>query len=100
MTDGSGMSADYEEALMRTVDEIWAKWDKDDNGGLDRDEMRAFIEASLSSTSGEKKRLLNEEFDAIFQEFDIDGNGTIERDEMAILVKKLAQIWLNTPLLQ
>eukprot|EP00354_Favella_ehrenbergii_P004893 CAMPEP_0170467518 /NCGR_PEP_ID=MMETSP0123-20130129/11066_1 /TAXON_ID=182087 /ORGANISM="Favella ehrenbergii, Strain Fehren 1" /LENGTH=65 /DNA_ID=CAMNT_0010733903 /DNA_START=14 /DNA_END=211 /DNA_ORIENTATION=+ len=65
MADGS-MSADYEEALMRTVDEIWQKWDKDENGGLDREEMRAFIEASLTANAGEEKRLSDEEFDAIF----------------------------------
>ena len=38
---------DYEEALMKTVDEIWAQYDKDGNGVLDKTEMRSFVEATI-----------------------------------------------------
>ena len=84
--------ADYEEALMETVNNIWEKWDKNENGNLDRQEMRAFVEATLVEAGQENtsQRLSEEEFDSIFREFDIDGSGTIEKDEMAILVKKMA----------
>ena len=90
MADGG---ADYEEALMSTVNEIWEKWDKDANGHLDRSEMRAFIQATLCQAGIESQQeMSDEEFNAIFTEFDIDESGTIEKDEMAILVKRMAQI--------
>ena len=36
--------SDYEEALMKTVDEIWKEWDRDGNDTLDRTEMRGFVQ--------------------------------------------------------
>ena len=74
---------------MKTVDEIWEKWDKDANGCLDRAEMRAFVQASLAPMG---RTISDEEFDTIFREFDIDGSNTIERDEMAVLVKRMARM--------
>ena len=90
MADGGG--ADYEEALMETVNNIWEKWDKNENGNLDKAEMRQFVEATLleAGQDGKAQRLSDEEFNSIFNEFDIDGSGTIEKDEMAILVKRMA----------
>ena len=40
-------NADYEEALMQTVNEIWSNYDKDGNGFLDKSEMRDFINDTL-----------------------------------------------------
>ena len=40
-------NADYEEALMQTVNEIWANYDTDANGHLCQAEMRAFINDTL-----------------------------------------------------
>ena len=90
MADGGG--ADYEDALMETVNNIWEKWDKNANGNLDKAEMRQFVETTLleSGQDGIAERLSDDEFNAIFNEFDIDGSGTIEKDEMAILVKRMA----------
>ena len=90
MADQGG--ADYEEALMQTVNEIWEKWDKDSNGNLDKTEMKAFIEATLGQAGINSQPMSDEEFNAIFTEFDIDESGTIEKDEMAILVKRMAQM--------
>ena len=33
-----------EEALQKTVDDIWNEWDKDGSDTLDRTEMRGFVE--------------------------------------------------------
>ena len=82
-------SINYEEALMKTVDEIWDKWDKDQNGTLDKAEMRAFVEATITQ-SGINKVVTDEEFNQIFEQFDIDQSQTIERDEMAVFVKRMA----------
>ena len=40
-------NANYEDALMTTVNEIWATYDKDGNGNLCQSEMRAFISDTL-----------------------------------------------------
>ena len=87
MADNS--NTDYEEALMKTVDEIWATYDKDGNGVLDKTEMRSFVEATITQ-SGINKTVTDEEFDQIFQQFDLDNSTTIEKDEMAVFVKKMA----------
>ena len=94
---GDNNSADYEEALMATVNDIWATYDKDGNGNLCKTEMRAFIATTLGQVDeafGKDSRptISDEEFEAIFREFDIDESGTIEKDEMAILVKRMAQM--------
>ena len=39
---------DYEEALMKTVDDIWQEYDRDGNGVLDKSEMRSFVEATIT----------------------------------------------------
>ena len=51
---------------MKTVDEIWDKWDKDQNGTLDKAEMRAFVEATITQ-SGINKTVTDEEFNQIFE---------------------------------
>ena len=84
-------ATDYEEALMKTVDEIWSKYDTDGNGTLDRSEMRTFVLETLR-TSGVNKNLSQEEFDQIFAQFDVDESGVIERDEMAVFVKRMANM--------
>ena len=74
---------------MKTVDEIWVKWDRDQNGTLDKTEMRGFVEATIAQ-SGINKVVTDEEFNQIFAQFDIDNSSTIERDEMAVFVKRMA----------
>ena len=80
---------DYEEALMKTVDNIWQEYDKDGNGVLDKTEMRSFVEATITQ-SGMNKTVTDEEFNQIFQQFDLDNSTTIEKDEMAVFVKRMA----------
>ena len=80
---------DFEEALMKTVNDIWGEWDKDNNGYLDKVEMKGFIRATMAQ-AGNTNEISDEEFEKIFSEFDIDQSGTIERDEMAVLVKRMA----------
>ena len=44
-------NADYEEALLQTVNEIWCNYDKDGNGYLDKKEMRTFINDTLGQAN-------------------------------------------------
>ena len=84
--------ADIDAVIRKCVDDIWAEYDKDGSGQLDRDETKKFVQNTLSemNDSGEFSEA---DFDACFKEFDKDGSGTIEKDEMAIFIKKVAGLW-------
>ena len=42
------MSKMIDSSISKCVDEIWSKYDKDDNGHLDKDEVRLFVRDLLS----------------------------------------------------
>ena len=81
--------ADIDAVIRKCVDDIWAEYDKDNSGSLDKDETKKFVQNTLSemNDSGEFSEA---DFEACFKEFDKDGSGTIEKDEMAIFIKKVA----------
>ena len=62
---------------------MWAKYDVDGNGALDRYECKMFLEEKLGT-------LLNDnDFQKVFDKFDQDGNGTIELHEMKDFITNL-----------
>ena len=71
---------------MKLVDHIWAKYDVDGGGMLDKEETRAFIKAT---TSGIKGGFKMDEFDQMFDEFDEDKSGYVDKTEMLGFLKKL-----------
>ena len=75
--------------ISKCVDDIWAEYDKDGNGNLDKKETKAFVMKTLAEMAGNEE-FSDEDFEQCFKEFDKDGNGTIEKDEMAIFIKKVA----------
>merc|ERR1712167_221950 len=79
--------ADIDAVIRKCVDDIWAEYDKDNSGSLDKDETKKFVQNTLAemNDSGE---FSEEDFEQCFKEFDKDGSGTIEKDEMAIFIKK------------
>ena len=81
--------ADMDAVIRKCVDDIWAEYDKDNSGQLDKEETKLFVKNTLSemNDSGEFSEA---DFEACFKEFDKDGSGTIEKDEMAIFIKKVA----------
>ena len=82
-------SASIDAVIAKCVDDIWAEYDKDGNGNLDKNETKAFVKKTLAEMSGGDE-FSDDDFEACFKEFDKDGNGTIEKDEMAIFIKKVA----------
>ena len=79
--------------IAKCVEDIWAEYDKDNSGTLDKEETKLFVKKTLvDMTSGEGggDDFSDEDFEACFKEFDKDGNGTIEKDEMAVFIKKVA----------
>ena len=83
--------AETDKVLAGTVNQIWAEYDKDGNGWLDRDEMKGFIkdilvECNLISNYNEK------DFERVFSLFDDDGDGRISRSEMFQFIKKISEL--------
>ncbi|KDO28899.1 hypothetical protein SPRG_05770 [Saprolegnia parasitica CBS 223.65] len=70
--------AELQEAMIdRCIDDIWHTFDQDQNGYLDREETRAFIDAMAEALAGSAGERLD--FDACFD----------DRDEMRVFVMQL-----------
>ena len=77
------------DVIKKCVDDIWAEYDKDGNGCLDKEETKAFVKNTLAEMQ-DKQDIEDKDFEETFKEFDKDGSGTIEKDEMASFIKKVA----------
>ena len=66
---------------------IWAEYDKDNNGTLSKVECRRYVE-DLLKRLGEDPKVSNEEFDEIFKGYDQDGNGVVTKEEMEHVIKQ------------
>ena len=84
--------SDIDGIIEKCIDDIWANYDKDKSGFLDKNETKAFVKNTLSEM-GENGEFSEADFEACFKEFDKDGNGTISKDEMKIFIKKVAGLW-------
>lgn len=73
--------------MLKEVERIWAIYDADKNGLLDRAEARSFVRDLLKGI--DRQDLMNQEFfEECFDEFDKDGDQVLAKDEMALFVKK------------
>ena len=82
------MAHNFDAIIAKVVDDIWAEFDNDSSGALDKEETKKFIKKMPEFSGGEE--LSDEDFEAVFKEFVKDGNGTIEKDEMVYFIKKIA----------
>ncbi len=83
--------ADLDEYFRGIVDNIWAEFDKDGSGVLEKDEAKKFLQSSLSEMEDADK-FSEANFEEFFKESDKNGNGTIDKDEMVIYLKKLFEV--------
>ncbi len=83
--------ADLDEYFRGVVDDIWAEFDKDGSGVLEKDEAKKCIQSALSVME-DADELSEADFEECFKEFDKNGNGTIEKDEMIIFLKKVGGV--------
>ena len=81
--------ADIDQVIKKCVDDIWAEYDKDNSGALDKAETKQFVQNTLHEMS-DNGEFSETDFEACFKEFDKDGSGTIEKEEMALFIKKVA----------
>ena len=69
---------------------IWATYDVDNSGALDKEETKKFIKDTLGSLPSDNGGEFSEEaFGEVFATFDKDGSGTIEKGEMVTFIKQL-----------
>eukprot|EP00933_Yihiella_yeosuensis_P043629 TRINITY_DN3852_c0_g1_i1.p1 TRINITY_DN3852_c0_g1~~TRINITY_DN3852_c0_g1_i1.p1 ORF type:complete len:638 (+),score=149.00 TRINITY_DN3852_c0_g1_i1:190-2103(+) len=62
------------------MDELWRRYDGDDSGEIDRDELRLMLEDILEIHQGHRN-LSDEVFELCMEAIDIDKNGVISQDE-------------------
>ena len=72
--------------LMTEVDKIWDRFDSNDDGVLDQDEVFNFIREMVRGQI-DPNQLKNHELLSIFKQFDLDRNGYIEKSEMLAFLK-------------
>ena len=76
--------------IAEIVDRIWADYDTNNSGGLDRNETRKFLQETIVKM-GDGSNYQEEDFEDTFNMFDMNQNGLIEKPEMALLIKKLVR---------
>ena len=68
---------------------MWATYDADGNGVLDREETKRFVMDTLKSM-GTTDEISDADLDAAFAEFDTDNTGKISKDNMIAYMRKAA----------
>ena len=84
---------------------MWAKYDEDKSGHLDKEEARRFVIESIQGEDHEadakykssdqiayEERMTNKQFEACFLAVDEDKNGLISKDEMFVFLKLVSDI--------
>lgn len=74
--------------IQSMVDEIWAKFDTDGNGHLDKAETYKLALETIAAVQPGME-LSEEQFETLFTSIDKDGSGKIVKLEMAHFIKKL-----------
>ena len=80
--------ADIDAVIRKCVDDIWAEYDKDNSGALDKEETKKFVQDTLGNL-GSGDEFSDEAFDEVFATFDKDGSGTLTVNELIKAFKSL-----------
>ena len=79
--------ASLEIKIISEVEKIWIIYDVDNNGTLDFDEIRDYLDQmAFPSLSMSMEQLYK-----IFQMIDSDGSGCIDKQEMILFIKRLSE---------
>ena len=82
------MATPEEQAIQNVIDQIWATYDVDKSGALDKVEIKYFIKDTLSHL-GRGDEFSQDAIDEVFETFDKDNSGTVEKEEMVPYIKQL-----------
>ena len=78
------------------VKDIWKKYDRDNNGVLDKEQIKNFVADVLNDVNLEQKSpsknssSCNLDINDIFDQIDKDGSGTVEIEEMTDFLLKVS----------
>ena len=75
------------------MNEIWAEYDTDGSGVLEREETRLFVTDVLKGLGINNGQFSDNDFEITFRETDLDGNGVISKSEMRHFIKNVAGLW-------
>ena len=82
---------DFDQVVSNAADEIWQRFDRDNNGFLDKIESEKMFRQIMIEL-GETEEFSDGDFKTAFREFDKDRNGRISRDEMRLFIIKMADL--------
>ena len=72
---------------------MWSKYDTDNNGYLDKEEVQQYVTASLKEIKGaDYTPLPDSEMEEIFKTYDKDGSGRIDKQEMCMFIRQKAGV--------
>lgn len=75
-------------AIQNLIDQIWATYDVNKNGVLDKEEIKKLVRETLTNL-GSGNELSQGTFDEVFANFDKDGSGKVEKLEMVPFIKQV-----------
>ncbi|KAF0684953.1 Aste57867_23110 [Aphanomyces stellatus] len=81
--------SEIEQAVNACIEDIWASYDTDKNGFLDRDETKQFVEAVLAKMQEDGVDVDPMDFDECFDGYDKNGDGKLSKKEMRVFVEQL-----------
>ena len=81
----------YAKNFSKDLDELWTEVDNNNDGVLDKDECKVFLDIVKKNISQERAKNYDEarDFEKFFTLFDEDKNGYIAKIEMSVLLKKV-----------
>ncbi len=69
------------DSCRMAVDRVWDSYDANDNGVLEKDEVRRMI-TDILETFGQQERFDEDTFSNAFDVLDNDGDGDIEKEQV------------------
>ncbi|KAF0684954.1 Aste57867_23111 [Aphanomyces stellatus] len=80
--------ASVNQFITDMLDDIWAKYDEDHSGFLDREETRRFVQEFQAGLKADGMDVDMPEFDASFDDFDKNGDGKLSKKEMRVFLEQ------------
>ena len=78
----------YPVKFSTPLDELWQQNDNDNNGYLDKEEAKEFLDEVVKVIQKNRKRNYDKtKFDQYFEQFDEDRNGFLSKGEMSQFIK-------------
>ncbi|CAK4077990.1 unnamed protein product [Aphanomyces euteiches] len=75
--------------LDNYMNDVWATYDGDHSGFLERKEARAFVDKLIQDMVASGLDVQGFDFDACFDAYDVDGNNQLSRKELRVFVEQL-----------